>query len=543
MTRFLNSYPLIISTLGPVHIGCGEDYEPTGYVMEDQVLHVFDPVEALRDNTRAREELSRLCDRPGAEVIQKVQEFFFRRREELIPFSTHCVTANEHFQKFYDERVMPERNKGKNNQLQIERTAHVATEHRPILPGSSLKGAIRTALLNREHGGKKLVNPRDAEKKKDWKELAPLDQTLKHCLPQDFNLDPMRLIRVSDANSTTEWSGNDLRFAVNMKISGGTGKGPYQMLECLPPMEFELFSCELSFLVTEERNRDKLPEIRWNFKDVAQSCNQFYEPRLRTELNELQKFVHPSWRKNMIQSLEGGELRRLLDSGRAFLLRVGRHCGAESVTLDGVRHIKQPKTKTKPETWVDRPDTVWLAARDKAQMTHLLPFGWVLVELNDSRRRPLAETARELARLSEGSSENRKKRLADAEEKKKKLLEMRAEVRLQQEKEHQERERLALEKENKEKSLQSLSPNRRQIAQFQELMEKTRILEPISGNLWREVQVLVKKIEGERQEWLADEVAEFTGLCRDLLPGKIKGGDKKIKELIQRLTTLQGEGT
>ncbi|MBF0145668.1 MAG: type III-A CRISPR-associated RAMP protein Csm5 [Magnetococcales bacterium] len=540
MTRFLNSYPLIISTLGPVHIGCGEDYEPTGYVMEDQVLHVFDPVEALRDNTRAREELSRLCDRPGAEVIQKVQEFFFRRREELIPFSTHCVTANEHFQKFYDERVMPERNKGKNNQLQIERTAHVATEHRPILPGSSLKGAIRTALLNQEHGGKKLVNPRDAEKKKDWKKLAPLDQTLKHCLPQDFALDPMRLIRVSDANSTTEWSGNDLRFAVNMKISGGTGKGPYQMLECLPPMEVEIFSGEMSFLDPGSAGDGSgLPAKRWKFEEVVRQCNGFYEKRLRQELTALQAFVPESWSKIVHHSLERGGLRRMFDANRAFLLRVGRHCGAESVTLDGVRHIFQPQSKK----WIDQPETVWLAARDKAQMTGLLPFGWLLVEWNDSRRRPLAETAPELARLSEGSSKNRKKRLADAEEKKKKLLEMRAEVRLQQEKEHQERERLALEKENKEKSLQSLSPNRRQIAQFQELMEKTRILEPISGNLWREVQVLVKKIEGERQEWLADEVAEFTGLCRDLLPGKIKGGDKKIKELIQRLTTLQGEGT
>ncbi|MBF0109734.1 MAG: type III-A CRISPR-associated RAMP protein Csm5 [Magnetococcales bacterium] len=542
MIRFLDSRPLLISTLGPVHVGCGVDYEPTGYVMEERIVHTFDPVEALRDNAPAREKLSHLCAGSGEEVIQKVQEFFYEKRDELIPFSTHSLTASEQLQKFYDERVKPERRMGKANKLYIERTAYVATENRPILPGSSLKGAIRTALLNREHDGKKLVDPGAAERKDDWKKIVPLNQTLKNCLPGDFARDPMRLIRVGDAGATERWTGNDLRFAVNRTRSGKAAKGPYQVLECLPPMELELFSGTLSFLdpgsaSNVAENRDDLPANIWNSKDVTRSCNQFYEKRLRQELDELQAFMPQQFRKIMIQSLEGGGLRRLLDSGRAFLLRVGRHCGAESVTLEGVRHIKQPQWKK----WVERPDTVWLAAKGQETMDDLLPFGWLLVEWNDSRRKPLTETALELVGMSEGGSKTRKKLRAAAEEKKKKLREKNEVERLQREKVRQERERLALAEEEKKKRLQSLSENERLIEQLRQRLEKTRVPQPIGGDLWQEVQALVKKIEGARQEWQAHEIAALALLCREELPTRLKGGQKKLKELEERLNRLQGE--
>lgn len=44
---FLDSYDLTISTLSPVHVGCGEDYEPTNYVMQDDCLYHFDLTAAV----------------------------------------------------------------------------------------------------------------------------------------------------------------------------------------------------------------------------------------------------------------------------------------------------------------------------------------------------------------------------------------------------------------------------------------------------------------------------------------------------------------
>lgn len=34
-STFLTSYRLAITPLSPIHIGCGEDYVPTNYVIDD----------------------------------------------------------------------------------------------------------------------------------------------------------------------------------------------------------------------------------------------------------------------------------------------------------------------------------------------------------------------------------------------------------------------------------------------------------------------------------------------------------------------------
>jgi len=40
-----HSYPLKISTLSPVHIGCDEVFEPTNFVINEGLLHVLDPAD------------------------------------------------------------------------------------------------------------------------------------------------------------------------------------------------------------------------------------------------------------------------------------------------------------------------------------------------------------------------------------------------------------------------------------------------------------------------------------------------------------------
>ena len=38
---FIKTTRCTVSTLSPVHIGCGEDYYPTNYVIDDGLLHHF----------------------------------------------------------------------------------------------------------------------------------------------------------------------------------------------------------------------------------------------------------------------------------------------------------------------------------------------------------------------------------------------------------------------------------------------------------------------------------------------------------------------
>ena len=64
--KFLESCPLLISTLSPVHVGCGEDYDPTRYVIENDTLYEFEPGAALAVLTaQDREQLLKIVNSSG----------------------------------------------------------------------------------------------------------------------------------------------------------------------------------------------------------------------------------------------------------------------------------------------------------------------------------------------------------------------------------------------------------------------------------------------------------------------------------------------
>ena len=47
MNTFLKTYRLALTPLSPIHIGCGEDFEPTNYVIDGGLLYGFDPSRAV----------------------------------------------------------------------------------------------------------------------------------------------------------------------------------------------------------------------------------------------------------------------------------------------------------------------------------------------------------------------------------------------------------------------------------------------------------------------------------------------------------------
>jgi hypothetical protein len=76
-------------------------------------------------------------------------------------------------------------------------------------------------------------------------------------------------------------------------------------------------------------------------------------------------------------------LKPALDGGGAMLLRVGRHSGAESVTLDRHRWIRIMEGRGKAH-WAPVATTIWLAADREDSRADLRPFGWLLIERADN---------------------------------------------------------------------------------------------------------------------------------------------------------------
>lgn len=425
--KFLQEHHLKITALTPVHIGCGEDYTPTDYVIDDETLFVFDSSivsDALPKNVHQRL-MGLVSSSQQDDVLKQIQGLFHEHREPLMAKASHYLPVASGVAKLYEQRIgqtaqQEERGKKVINQLGIERTFYSPVSQMPVIPGSSLKGAIRTALLDFVNGGqglteeeKQFLGPKEREKEKANKKLQ---NRLFDCRNK-FEKDPMRLIRLDDAL----YAGNDdmqseIRFAVNRPRSepaqGKTGrtmaedKGIDQLLETLPGLNVRAYDSRLTIQGVSQlpqKEKVKLPsdQFHWDIKQIAQACYKFYWPLLEQEMDILDQrsYVKPGWKQCILQALVS--IKPLLESNKALLLRVGRHSGAEAVTLNGVRRIKIMQGKDKSPAYESQPRTLWLAADEQNSRSEMVPFGWLLIEIDPPDNPPAV-------------LENLRKRLSDS---------------------------------------------------------------------------------------------------------------------------------
>lgn len=401
----VTAYRLSLTPLAPIHIGTGLSYEPTNYVIEGDTLHEFD-TDLLADTLSAQDhqELLTIVSRtPDDTMLRLVQKFFYDRRKVLVPLARYRIPVQPGVASLYRDRVgqiAQQEGRGRRviNQLAISRTAHNPISRLPILPGSSVKGAIRTALLDQLNAGRaaredKGLHPFQGKQTlfRYWVDGKPF-----------FQLDPLRLIHLADA----VWQGEpglpatEIVFAVNKKkaSSGGPSgqprgardeSGPPQLLECLSPFRYRALAGQLNVQsLGAVQSPGKVPDedLRFDLARIAQACNSFYRPILHNEINLLSQrgFLDADWGTALTEVLSS-----LLDEdGGAFLLRVGRHCGAESVTLNGVRKIKILQGRNRGAREESAATTVWLAAKERDQPSGLLPFGWLLVEVSPLDQAP-----------------------------------------------------------------------------------------------------------------------------------------------------------
>lgn len=390
MTRFIETVPIALTPLTPIHVGCGEDFEPTNYVIDDGVLHEFDAAR-IELTATDRKELLRAVDRRGDEAIRAVQSFFFERRRRCIEASHLKVHVAAGVDEWYRSRVgkVAQREAGGrtvSNQLQIERTAHHPHTGRPYLPGSSIKGSIRTAWLN--HVDPSPVIERDPAKPPDGRS-SEIEAEL---LGGAFSKDPFRLVKIADAGGDSVAS--RVLFCVDrdreQKLSR-TGerieKNLFVLRETIVGGQYRALSAEIRF--------DRLPSITDSdktpakdrridgFADLARACNRFYLPRLKSDLALIRRrFTDDPWLDRLEKLLAA--LQHCFEAGRSMLVRVGRHSGAECVTLDKRKWIQIRGGKRRPTYWSRAATTIWLAAEREDSRAELLPFGWLLVEASPS---------------------------------------------------------------------------------------------------------------------------------------------------------------
>jgi CRISPR-associated protein Csm5 len=141
-------------------------------------------------------------------------------------------------------------------------------------------------------------------------------------------------------------------YAINVKkFSDKLGRGPYQIVEALLEGEFE------GTITIYQKSSERRIYSPLSFEEIKGALKGFYGKELEREKKEMEKISYKAIQQPTIP------------------IRIGRHSGAECVTIEGFRVIRIMGSNTPGAT----PTTLWLASEDRSKPQNAMPFGWCSV--------------------------------------------------------------------------------------------------------------------------------------------------------------------
>ena len=360
----------VIKTFSPVHIGCDDLYEPAGFAVDDKTnsLVVFDPVSFISSlNQDDRNRFSEICKKGTIESIIEIYRFLRNR-----PVKGRSVSFCTGFKSHYDKVLGLNSNmiKKELNRFEIQRTAYSPSDQRPYIPGSAIKGALRTAYLNKL-ANKITDSPSSINNyKKDRKGNQKLEEKLLKLdreKPGDkIFKDPFRLVKVSDFMPAGDIK-TKIFYIINKKKfdSHKEAGGPYQILETILPGA--CFTGEIKIEAPQTKNA---VSFAINYKELFESLNLFYIKEKNREDKELAD-INITPPKMPAQT-----------SPESAIIRTGRHSGAEAVTIEKYRDIRIKKGQ-RESCFLDHATTLWLASENQKSLNNngLKPLGWSTINI------------------------------------------------------------------------------------------------------------------------------------------------------------------
>lgn len=355
-----------LHVLSPIHIGCDDVYEPTSFVIDEkkQKLIEFDPLEFIKSlSLQDRQKFTEICMQGTVSSIVSIYKFISGKQVKgrEVEIARELIS---HYKKVKDLPTNDEKKiRQELNQFTISRTAYNPHNNLPYIPGSSLKGSIRTAYLS------KLAKDKGVTKYKG--KAKDLEVEL---LGGSFATDPFRIVKVSDFLPVGDVK-TKIVYAVNKKkkTSKFEARGPFQILEAVK--EGAIFEGIINIQQPEQLAGIKKPIAA---KDLLEAINDFYISAVNEE-NKVTKEINAG---SVVVSRINEKFKGILGK-TAFLLRIGRHSGAEAVTIEGNRYIKIMQARGQQPKHLDHATTIWLASEASKPTTNngLLPLGWVVMEV------------------------------------------------------------------------------------------------------------------------------------------------------------------
>lgn len=354
-------YKLIIEPLTPIHIGTGIELTPLDYMLSSRLGGIkfknmmylkfsSDKILMRLIQNENREKLFQFENASTKGNMKELQKFF-QDNVSCIDDLDYPCEITEGFEKRYLE------NKGKDlydNASKVHQMYRPEGSKTPVIPGSSLKGAIRTAILNAilyniSDDQYKVLKERYNDKRDD-KSKAKFESELQKALLgsySDAKNDPFRAIQIADCSFPAKNSqivgelynvtSNQHRIErIRIQILAEAIKG--FLLGAAEKAETALL-IDTNLLSTHQIKK------KISAKEIVQSCNEFFAEQF---YNEFEKFYEDISDNSctLINKLEEILSDTKSKDSNTFMVRVGRWSQVEFVTMDsGFRNPKTSKKK------------------------------------------------------------------------------------------------------------------------------------------------------------------------------------------------------
>lgn len=330
------SFPITLTPLTPLHIGDGSQLEAYEYtVVKDQFYRLSLDRLLARLAPAERENVNRYLEHDLVGLRKFVREHFSPDIAE------YQAAASPRFCEVYEKKLSEAQN-------QMIVFPFLRSMGKPLLPGSSLKGALRTAILDHL-----ITSPISSQTYADTLEAETLDYVNDRGRP-DIPRDPLKGLRTSDVSLPAE-----LIIAEQVETKKKeAGRLEDMSLQILQEVTTSLVTGHEATLSGEIRiyegflNAPTAP-LKHGLQWLAEACNGFYRDRVLTAEEKYFQGVKPV--EDVYQRI------RAALGPNSFLVRLGWGSGLDSISLN-IRTQRPRQVKT------------------RKLIDGRLPMGWLRVE-------------------------------------------------------------------------------------------------------------------------------------------------------------------
>lgn len=329
----------LATVISPIHIGNGEQYEEN-YNLLQKSGYVY-----IYDEFKIGEFLFKNKALTAANASD-FKSLVRKHREEII-------ASNIHIRKISTGLMV-------NKPLY----ANVSTQNTPFISGSSVKGALRTAVIDSlkntpEKSQKALA---ELEDKQITAQRFERNGNSIEAFDKDF-INIFKFLKVTDSTGELK---TKIYKTINIKKNkehqedrASRVEKIESFVECIEPKQ------------TFEINIDDAGD-KGIFDTLGIMCNAYNIPNYKIDsayyFKALSKITQET--ANKLSKLGNG----------MFLLNVGKFGGAEQKSINGLRNIKLVKESDKTQTTARTFALEKMAQNETFFEKELLPFGWLLIE-------------------------------------------------------------------------------------------------------------------------------------------------------------------